>query len=91
MILNAEKPYLNQHIFLEISTGKSLSLLLQLTSCEQAACPNSTTAVGFVVSHKSADEKEKELHRRKQKEQMIEMLSEYKSLCRTRKVMLVCS
>lgn len=47
-----------------------------------------TTAVGGRVLYKFADEKEKEMHRGREIKVMVNMLSEYKKHCGTRKVML---
>jgi hypothetical protein len=46
------------------------------------------TAVGGRVLYKFADEKEKEMHRCRETKAMVSMLSQYKNLCGTRKVML---
>jgi hypothetical protein len=46
------------------------------------------TAVGGKVLYKFADEKEKEMHRGRETKAMVNMLSQYKNLCGTRKVML---
>jgi hypothetical protein len=47
-----------------------------------------TTAVGGKVLYKFADEKEKEMHRGREMKVMVNMLSQYKKMCGTRKVML---
>lgn len=47
-----------------------------------------TTAVGGKVLYKFADEKEKEMHRSREMKVMVNMLSQYKKMCGTRKVML---
>jgi hypothetical protein len=47
-----------------------------------------TTAVGSKMPYKYADEKEKEMHRGRETEAMVWMLSRYKNLCDTREVML---
>lgn len=47
-----------------------------------------TTAVGGKVLYKFADEKEKEMHRGREMKVMVNMLSQYKKVCGTRKVML---
>ena len=48
-----------------------------------------STAVGSGMLYKFADEKEKEMHRGAETTAMIKMLSKYKRLCGTRKVMLI--
>ncbi|KAL6656520.1 hypothetical protein ACP70R_007346 [Stipagrostis hirtigluma subsp. patula] len=45
-----------------------------------------TEWVGGYVLYKFADEKEKEMHRARETEAMVKMLSQYKSLCAERKV-----
>ena len=47
-----------------------------------------STPVGGRVLYKFADEKEKEMHRGREMKVMVNMLSRYKNLCGTRKVML---
>jgi hypothetical protein len=42
--------------------------------------------VGGKVLYKFADEKEKEMHRAKETDAMVKMLSQYKNLCGSRKV-----
>ena len=44
--------------------------------------------MGGKVLYKFADEKEKEMHRGRETKAMVNMLSQYKNLCGTRKVML---
>jgi interleukin-1 receptor-associated kinase 1 len=44
--------------------------------------------VGGKLLYKFADEKEKEMHRGRETEAMVRMLSQYKSLCDTREVLL---
>jgi hypothetical protein len=46
-----------------------------------------TTAVGSKVPYKYANEKEKEMHRSRETETMVRMLSRYKNLCDSREVM----
>ena len=43
--------------------------------------------MGGKVLYKFADEKEKEMHRGRETKAMVNMLSQYKNLCGTRKVM----
>lgn len=59
--------------------------------CHQIFIPNNqlTIAVGGGVLYKFADETEKEMHRGTQTAAMIKMLSKYKRLCGTRKVLLI--
>jgi hypothetical protein len=44
--------------------------------------------MGGKVLYKFADEKEKEMHRGRETKAMVNMLSQYKNLCGTRKVTL---
>ena len=47
------------------------------------------TIVGGKVLYKFADEKEREVHRGRETEAMVQMLSQYKSLCGKREVMVI--